>query len=467
MNRRFRDVITQELGTIRSRRQVVGTASKGAIGGLGAALLSGGSGATLQGGWLATHALAHDSHASPTPTGTFIRPNVHSLDPAGPELTAYATAVAKMKALPIEDPRSWLYQAFIHQFPAGDFGITTFPELAAFLAEPGHEGWYTCEHHTLFFWPWHRMQLYWFEQIVRDLGEYPGFALPYWDYFDPAQRTLHQSFRIPADSSNPLWEERRDPSLNSGTSPALTPQQENSIFSNQCAGFANVDFALASESLETTPHDWVHGWIGGDFANPPSPGVMSSPSTSAQDPIFWLHHANLDRLWESWLTLGNANPTDLAWRDNDINDIGGLGLSYTFFEATGNEVTTIRVVGEVLTTTGLGYEYEELFDPAAAMCPSFNEEIVVPATPSATPSATATPESLGDNAPAEGIAVGPDPVAIPVTLEQPEAGPEAITRGGAIVLTLEGVQGQGVPGTIFEVYVNLPSDEEPDFRSVY
>ncbi len=57
--------------------------------------------------------------------------------------------------------------------------------------------------------------------------------------------------------------------------------------------------------LEHSPHDNVHGDIGGAlnnvFNNRLAQGLMSNPCTAALDPIFWLHHANIDRLWEVWL----------------------------------------------------------------------------------------------------------------------------------------------------------------------
>lgn len=39
-------------------------------------------------------------------------------------------------------------------------------------------------------------------------------------------------------------------------------------------------------------HNQVHVWVGGDM----------SPGTSPNDPVFYLHHANVDRLWETWMT---------------------------------------------------------------------------------------------------------------------------------------------------------------------
>lgn len=43
-------------------------------------------------------------------------------------------------------------------------------------------------------------------------------------------------------------------------------------------------------------------------------GLMGNPRTAALDPIFYLHHANIDRMWAAWNTmLGNSNPTDPDW----------------------------------------------------------------------------------------------------------------------------------------------------------
>jgi len=36
-------------------------------------------------------------------------------------------------------------------------------------------------------------------------------------------------------------------------------------------------------------HDGVHDWVGGD---------MSVTPFSAHDPIFWMHHAFVDYMWE-------------------------------------------------------------------------------------------------------------------------------------------------------------------------
>jgi len=42
-------------------------------------------------------------------------------------------------------------------------------------------------------------------------------------------------------------------------------------------------------------HNQVHVWIGGDMG----------PATSPNDPVFYLNHCNVDRIWEAWLVKGS------------------------------------------------------------------------------------------------------------------------------------------------------------------
>jgi plastocyanin len=387
--------------------------------------------------------------ATTVPTDKYVRRNVHGLDPAGPELTAYANAVEAMQALPNTDPLSWAYQGNIH---------------ATWLTPPAPEppptselpGWSTCEHGNLYFWPWHRMYLYWFEQIIREMSGDATFALPYWDYFDPGQRVLPAPFRDPA---SPLYNDERNPGINSETPPGANIDSQF----DHCVGLSADTFNFASRrpsGIEGRPHDAVHIWVG---------GWMSAFETAARDPIFWLHHSNIDRLWESWVQLGHVSepdPPDPAWATNDVHSI--TGQPYTFFDKTGTEVTTFRVVNEVLDLPTLGYEYEAL--ATLAGCPEF---LTAPlggaeaagATPAATPE---EPRELGSATPEGGIEVGPEPVSVPVEVAQPEAAAEIAQAGGATVLTLEGVQGTGAAEAVaVEVYINLPPGQEPDFRSPY
>ncbi|KAL7619911.1 hypothetical protein AAE478_010458 [Parahypoxylon ruwenzoriense] len=51
--------------------------------------------------------------------------------------------------------------------------------------------------------------------------------------------------------------------------------------------------------LEGTPHGAIHSAVGGDL----------SPSTSPNDPIFFLHHTQIDRLWYLWQQEDPENRT--------------------------------------------------------------------------------------------------------------------------------------------------------------
>ena len=56
--------------------------------------------------------------------------------------------------------------------------------------------------------------------------------------------------------------------------------------------------------LENFPHGAVHSLVGNDYdelGNPCDEGWMGSFFTAGLDPLFWLHHANIDRLWQVWL----------------------------------------------------------------------------------------------------------------------------------------------------------------------
>src|SRR5205814_426321 len=74
----------------------------------------------------------------------------------------------------------------------------------------------------------------------------------------------------------------------------------------------NVDHA---GWIEDGPHGLVHLWTGDpSLGNPPKPD-MGVLSTAAQDPVFFSHHSNIDRLWDVWVRKGNQQPVASSWRD--------------------------------------------------------------------------------------------------------------------------------------------------------
>src|SRR4029079_4242531 len=125
----------------------------------------------------------------------FVRRSVWSLEATHPwdaVTTGYADAVAAMRARPVTDPTSWAFQAAIH---------------GSYAPPPPGAAWNQCQHASWFFFPWHRMYVYYFEQIVRhavlQAGGQADWALPYWNYGAPGQgNTLPPAFRQPTRQVN-------------------------------------------------------------------------------------------------------------------------------------------------------------------------------------------------------------------------------------------------------------------------
>ncbi|KZN55264.1 tyrosinase family protein [Pseudoalteromonas luteoviolacea] len=325
-----------------------------------------------------------------------IRKNVNEIKDG--TLLWYSKAVEEMKKRDISDPTSWWYQAAIHGIGLQTFkenplgpdvykwseesiwtkatGLPPNTELKKELIEllitenTNQYFWQQCQHGSWFFLPWHRMYLYFFERIVRktivDLNGPEDWALPYWNYSDvdnpklsPEQqdRALH----IPpefgftnsmAGSSHPnpdfpgLWmEERLSYKLNPKDASSTSSMQSKNFVVNNGVGFGGVKFTFSHSPgtfglLENVPHNKVHVDIG---------GAMGDPDTAALDPIFWLHHANIDRLWQSWIARGNSNPKSHAW----------LNQVFDFHDELGNHVKISTA--DVLNTENLDYTYTDNF----------------------------------------------------------------------------------------------------------
>jgi tyrosinase len=93
--------------------------------------------------------------------------------------------------------------------------------------------------------------------------------------------------------------------------------------------------------IENLPHNRVHVQIGGNS------GFMTDPSTAALDPIFWVHHCNIDGLWEVWRNQGPQfrNPTEADWRSTvpfPMHD--GDGQPFTYFSQDMLDTTKVPAV---------------------------------------------------------------------------------------------------------------------------
>lgn len=211
-------------------------------------------------------------------------------------------------------------------------------------------GFNKCPHGNWYFLPWHRAYLLSYERMVRSVTGNNDFAMPYWDW--AANRTVPQAFKDANynGQTNPLYVSSRHnnysiPDTYSGPSVMTTifGQTNFELFGSSRPGGQNSTNATWIQgsgiqgTLEATPHNNIHDKLGGFMPNYNSP----------RDPIFLMHHGNIDRIWWSWNCRGGANTTDPLWlnmpftnnyynpdgswatyRPSDLLSISALGYSY-------------------------------------------------------------------------------------------------------------------------------------------
>ena len=394
-----------------------------------------------------------------------IRQDVWKLDEWDPTLEWYARAIAAMQLRPINDPTSWRYQGAIHDYIPG-FDPNESPSDVLPSASEQEQFWSQCQHSSWFFLPWHRMYLAFFEQIVAEtivqLGGPPNWALPYWNYSDasnPNARLLPLAFRateLPDGSPNPLRIEQRNIGVNEGEEftfdedidivVCLTEESYISAPFGGDPGFGGRRTVFNHSGgpigdLERTPHGSIHIAVGGDG------GFMSRFHTAGLDPIFWLHHCNLDRLWTVWLNRDplHLNPAEAEWLST---------ISFDFHNAQGAPVSL--TCAQVVDTTAepLSYDYEDVSDPLGGA-----------------PEGRARRSSMEDNripemvgATDEGVTLTGERATSSVPLTEP-TGPARAAASRAqpqrVFLNIENITSTSQPGG-YKVYVNVPEGDDPE-----
>jgi tyrosinase len=195
--------------------------------------------------------------------------------------------------------------------------VSTFGQLVDIHADMTH-----MMHSNPRFLPWHRIYLLKFEQALRSI--HPDVTIPYWNWTQAGEQTF------------PPWLQSVTPTvvtptrtINVTRSPG-TPQDLQSITSSTPSVMQFTDFVDFWQGLEGI-HNAVHVWVGGS---------MGSIPTAPAVPIFWMHHANVDRLWWQWQSSPqgqgkNPNLSGAAavmdpwsYTEPDTRDITTLGYTY-------------------------------------------------------------------------------------------------------------------------------------------
>jgi tyrosinase len=277
-----------------------------------------------------------------------------------PDLLWYARAVGVMKSRPVEDPTSWWFYAAIHNeyldrpAPPGYTylkwqNIASLPQNQLKVLPPQSQRdtfWRQCTHSSWFFLPWHRGYLAALENLLRDIivNELKGpsdWALPYWNYL----KVKEEQNQVP-----PAFKQEK---LDGVPNPLFVPERYGNNFSDlndNCQ--AETDFSKygglpnSYGAIENNPHGLGHDDIGGN--NGTQDGIMGHVPTAALDPIFYLHHCNIDRMWAAWNKNGNSNPTDYNWL-NSINP------PKPFTMPMDSKGTQWNYISQDVTTTSIKY----------------------------------------------------------------------------------------------------------------
>jgi tyrosinase len=195
-----------------------------------------------------------------------------------------------------------------------------------------------CPHGSPYFLSWHRGYLYYFEQQLRTASGDPTLNLPYWDYY--SYSTMPAEF-TDSSAGNPLYLSR----TGSNVYNALTLWP----FAPEVYNFQRGTTDAFEVRIETAPHNPVHDMIG---------GVMSTMQ-SPLDPIFFLHHANIDRLTHAWALPDGKGIPDSANPYSSTNSSPYWGGNNTYAP----NLTMARYL--TLIPTWLGYDYANDAVPTA------------------------------------------------------------------------------------------------------
>jgi len=248
-----------------------------------------------------------------------IRKNVKNLGPE--DKTNFVNAVLALKNRPSvlhpDDSTMNRYDDYVE--------IHLNAMMAMSMTDPADDpNWYAgWAHNGPAFFPWHRQMLLQFENDLQTINS--AVTIPYWDWTDNASSPFTADFMGTDGETAPPGNPQEPGKVVDGpfafdgpNNWTLKVKDDNSIpdFLQRGMGrmsnaqnlptVSDVQNALAPLQYDSPPwklasagfrarveirlHNLVHRWVNGTMM------LAASPN----DPVFWLHHANIDRLWGDW-----------------------------------------------------------------------------------------------------------------------------------------------------------------------
>jgi tyrosinase len=409
----------------------------------------------------------------------YTRHNVTS--PAGQKaLASYAKGIEAMLKLPADHPQNWFRNAFIHLMdcPHGNWWFYVWHRGYLGFFERTIRALSGDETFALPYWDWTQLpripeQMFEgvlaptdkaYEPFTGNLAKFTSFLKTpltnYWNTLTPAQ--VAQLNARGYTEFDKVWNDVTgydpDPNVQAGisgneafaiTCGARYLSRDNAALDTQTAydcspfvingGLQATDFnnptaylsftssKAASHNaapgsfsvLEGMPHNNVHNYIGGVGPLDPGPYGNMTNFLSPVDPIFFLHHSNMDRLWDVWTRKQQARKLPYLPAGDDLKTFSEEPFLF-YVDGAGKPIGPDSKAGDYLGTDVFDYDYE----------PGFGEDVVrQPSAPVAVNRPAALTAAINNNSgtvtvPRAAIeshlaATAPRPLIAQVTLPRP------------------------------------------------
>jgi tyrosinase len=373
-------------------------------------------------------------------TAKYTRYNVTS-DKGKEMLKSYAKGIQAMLKLPASDPRNWFRNAFVHfmDCPHGNWWFYVWHRGYVGYVEETIRSLSGDPTFAFPYWDWTELPRIPDEMFngvltptdaayapfTQDIDTFTAFIQPalgdYWKQLNPTQSKQmaargYTTFELlwndvigknastgAIDPGNAAFATNAKARYLTRDNPKLDAKTAQTVSSDVILSgllpiqFYNSDVTQSFSSsktpshltmpgsttqfsvLEGQPHNKVHNYIGG--VGPWSPGPFGNMTNflSPVDPIFFLHHANMDRLWEVWTRKQQRLGLQSLPLGKELVQLSDDPFLF-FVRADGTFVTDSKA-GDYLRTERFGYTYEEPApNPAVAQLAATKAEAPVKGT---------------------------------------------------------------------------------------